>query len=1077
MRNLLILLSLFISCFATAQQTPQIITGRVTNNKGEAVSFATVRVKNSRVTVAADVDGVYKIPASPGQTLIISAANYATREVPVQGSDNILVTLQLQEGGLNEVVVTALGQSRSKAKVGYSTTTFNSEAITRAAPVSMLDGLQGKIAGADISSVSGTPGGSTKVVLRGYGVIGGGNNQPLYVIDGIPLSDALFNTSATGGNGPALSDYGNGSTDVNPNDIESITVLKGTAAASLYGSQAKNGAILITTKKGRAGKMKVDFTGTYNVSEVGKLPTYQKEFGQGWGGTFILSENGSWGPKLDGQMRPWGATVDNQQLVKPFVYHSIRDFFDWGNESNNTIAVSGGNDRTNYYFSYGNVFSDGILPGKTDYLERHTLSARTNTTVDNFSISTSLNYVNRNLNTPAKFPLSPFGNDIYTQIWQIPVDMPIRDFSDYKNKFMNVDNYFTPYAENPYYTIFENGSNSKSDRFFGKIDMTYKFTNEFSAQARLGGDFTNSRTKIWNAVNAPSPGSWNSGNNVEGAARRADIGSYQEQADHVAILNGDFILKYVKDLGKDFNLDVLGGVNYYQTQATNVTTAIQGLTVPFFYNLSNSNNPPTSSNASAEKRLIGVYGQAILGFKEQLYLTINARNDWSSSLPIDHNAFFYPGANLSWIASQTFNLTNTGISLLKFRAAYGKTGADAQPYLVYPTLTQANINPTNDPYAGIRYGSVTFPFNGVNGFTISNNIGNLNLKPIITKEFEFGTEARFLNNRIGIDAAYYDKETNGQIFTVPIAPSTGYTGLVENIGVVSNKGIEITFDATPVRSKNVNWKLTYTFAKNWNKVVSLTNGLDKVIEQTDGLSGGIEFDAIPGKPIGQYLSPYPSFTPDGRIIVDPNTAFPVQAPDKVDIGTSQRDFIMGLTNQVSYKNFSLGFSLDWREGGKMYSGTADLTLFTGNALATAYNDRKPFIIPNSVNQITGSDGKPVYVENKTYVTEANFSNYFYTNNNKAIAYPMRLIDKSFIKLRDVTITYNLPKAWASKIRAANISVTAYGRNFILWLPKENAYVDPEASNLGNDLQSEFGEYGAGTGPTTRTYGVTLRANF
>ena len=1076
MRNLIILIFLVIGIYASAQSP--LISGRITNAKGEPVSFATVRVKGAKTTVAADVDGAFKIKANPGQTLLITAATYSPSEVLVQNQSDLSISLNLQQGALSEVVVTALGQSKSKAKLGYSTASFNSEAITRASPISMLDGLQGKIAGADISTLSGTPGSSTKVILRGYGVIGGGNNQPLYVIDGVPLSDASFNVAATGGNGPALSDYGNGMNDINPNDIESLTVLKGTAAASLYGSQAKNGVILITTKRGKAGKLKVDFSSTFNVSEVGKLPEFQKQFGQGWAGTFILSENGSWGPPLDGKTRPWGSIVDNSQLIKPFSYRDgVRDFFDKGRELNNTISVSGGNDRTNYYFSYGNVFSDGILPGKSDYLERHTLSARTNTTYNNFSISTSLNYINRNLNTPAKFSLAPFGSDIYTQLWQIPVDIPIRDFMDYKNKFFNVDNFYSPYTENPYYTLYENGSNQKSDRFFGKIDMTYKFTNYLSAQLRIGGDFTNSQTKIWNAVNAPSPGSWNAGANVEGQSRRPDIGSFQQQSDHVSIINGDFIVKYTKDLNKDFNLDVLAGANYYQTQASNVTAAIQGLTVPFFYNLSNSNNPPTSSNGYAEKRLIGLYGQAILGYKEQLYLTVNARNDWSSTLPIDHNSFFYPGANLSWIASQTFDLSGTAVSLLKFRAAYGKTGADAQPYLIYPTLTQGNILPTTPPVSGISFGSVTFPFNGINGFTVSNNIGNLNLKPIITKETELGAEMRFLNNRVGFDFAYYDKETVGQIFTVPIAPSTGYTGLVENIGVVTNKGIELTFDASPIRATNFNWRINYTFAKNWNKVVSLTAGLDKVIVSTDGLSGGIEYDAIPGKPIGSYYSPVPLYAPDGKIVVDPNTAFPVQAPAKADIGTSQRDFSMGLVNTFTYKNWQLGFSLDYRKGGMMYSGTADLTMFSGNALVTAYNNRQPFIIPNSVNQVIGSDGKASYVENKTYVDQANISNYFYTNNNKALAYPMRLIDKSFLKLRDITLSYSLPKTWAARIKASNVSLTVYGRNFFLWTPKSNIYVDPEVSNLGNDLAGEFGEYGGGTGPTTRQYGLSLRASF
>ena len=1076
MRNFLTLFLLFIGTFALAQAP--LISGRITNAKGEPVSFATIKVKGAKTSVAADADGSFRIHATKGQTLLITATNYSPTEVLVQNDNELSVTMNVQQAALSEVVVTALGQSKSKAKVGYSTTSFNADAITRNSPVGMLDGLQGKIAGADISSVSGTPGGSTKVILRGIGVIGGGNNQPLYVIDGVPLSDGLVNIGGAGGNGPALSDYGNGMTDINPSDIENLTVLKGTAASSLYGSQAKNGVILITTKKGKAGNMRVDFSSTFNVSQVGKLPDFQQQFGQGWGGTFILSENGSWGPQLTGLKQPWGSIVDNSQLVKTFsARDGVRQFFDLGTELNNNIAVSGGNDRTNYYFSYGNVFSDGILVGSTDKLVRHTLSARTNTTFEHFSISTSLNYINRNLNTPAKFSLAPFGNDIYTQLWQVPVDIPIRDFLAYNNKFFDVNSFYSPYTENPYYDIFNNGSNQSLDRFFGKIDMTYKFTNEISAQLRFGGDFSNAFTTIWNAVNAPAPGSWNAGGNVEGQFRRPDIGSYQEQTDKATILNGDFILKYNKDLNKDFTLDALAGGNFYQTQAYNLTAAIQGLTVPNFYNLSNSNNPPTSSNAKAEKRLIGLYAQAVVGYKEQLYLTVNARNDWSSTLPVNANSFFYPGANLSWIASNTFNWNNSTISLLKFRAAYGKTGADAQPYLIYPTLTQGNIVGTSPPVSGMLYGTVTFPFSGVNGFTISNTIGNLNLKPIITKEFELGSEIRFFNNRFGIDLALYDKETNGQIFTVPIAPSTGYTGLVENIGVVSNKGVEVTFDANFIHTASFNWKINYTFAKNWNEVVRLTAGLDKVIVATDGLSGGIEYDAIPGKPIGQYYSPVPLYAPDGKIVVDPNTAFPVQAPEKGDIGTSQRDFAMGLVNVFSYKNWTFSFSIDWRQGGSMYSGTADLTLFSGNALATAYNNRRPFIIPNSVNQVIDASGKTTYVENKTFVDESNISNYFYTNNNKALAYPMRLIDKSFVKMRDITLSYTLPKAWAAKIKSTNLMLTAYGRNFFLWTPKSNTYVDPEVSNLGNDLTSEFGEYGGGTGPTTHQFGISLKASF
>jgi TonB-linked SusC/RagA family outer membrane protein len=1072
MRNLLIMLCVIISFSALAQN--EMASGKISNPKGEPVSFATVAVKGTKITVVADADGSFRIKAKAGQTLIVSAASYTTREFALQGLTGNDWVLQPGSASMNEVVVVALGQSKSKAKVGYSTATFNTDVINKVSPVSMMDGLSGKVAGADISNVSGTPGGSTKVVLRGYGVIGGGNNQPLYVIDGIPLSDGTVNIGVAGGNGPALTDYGNGMTDINPNDIESITVLKGTSASSLYGSVAKNGVILITTKKGKSGKLTVALSSSFNASVVGKLPDEQTQFGQGWAGVSDITQNGSWGPALDGKMHPWGATVNNSQLVKPFAFqnNSIRDFYDVGTEYNNTISLSGGNEKTNFYFSYGNVTSNGILPGNYDKLQRNNFNIRTSSTFGNLNMAFSLNYINRHLTTPAKFSLGGLGNDLFNNILQIPVDIRIKDLSLYNNQFFNVDNYFTPFAENPYYDLTQNGSDQTQNRVYGKVDLTYKFTPQLSAEFRVGGDFTNANTAIWNAVNAPSPGSWNSGNNPSGSSRQPDIGSYQQQSDYAGLIDGDFIVKYEKELNSDLSLDALAGVNYYQSKTTDQVTAIQGLTIPLFYNLSNSNSPPTGANTSFEKRLIGVYAQATLGFKDQLYLTVNARNDWSSTLPINNNSFFYPGANLSWIASNTFDMRNGAVSFLKLRAAYGETGADALPYLIYPTIQQGNIPATT----GIPYGQIFFPIAGINGFTITPTIGNLNLKPIITKELELGVEAKFLDNRLGIDAAVYDKQTDGQIFNVPISPSSGYSALVENIGVVSNKGIEVTLNATAVKTRDFTWNLNFTFAKNNSEVVSLSNGLNKVQIGSDGLSGGMEFDLFPGKPVGVFYSPAPVYTPDGKIVVDPNSGFPLVNPNKSDIGTSERDFVMGLMNSFSYKNWTFSFSLDFRQGGYFYSSTADITMFSGNAAITTYNNRNPFIIPNSVNMVPGTETKPEYVENKTFIPETSFDSYFYTNNNKPLAYPMRLIDKSFLKLRDITLSYNLPAKWATPIHASSLMLSAYGRNFLLWLPKQNAYIDPEVSNLGNDLQSEFGEYSP-TGPTTVQYGFSLKATF
>jgi TonB-linked SusC/RagA family outer membrane protein len=1056
MRRIVSLFSMLMLISVLALAQTRTVTGRVTDAQGKAIPFASVTVKGTSSGVSADEAGNFTIQAAPNSVLVFSAAGFQSSELNIGTQTSINSSLSSQTA-MTEVVVTALGQTRSKAKVGYATSTFNSEQVTRAAPVNALDALSGKIAGANISKTGG-PGSSTKVILRGYGIIG--NNQPLYVIDGVPLSDFRVGSNNN-------TDFGNGLNDINPNDIENITVLKGTAASSLYGSNAKNGAVMITTKRGRSGKLKVEYAGSVNFSQVGKLPEMQSVFGQGWGGIFVLPENGSWGPRLDGKDRAWGSIVDNSQLIKPFSFidDNIRDFYHTGVEYNNTIALSGGNQNSQFYFSYGNVSSDGVIPSKTDYYQRNTFALRSNSKFNNFSINSSFNYSNKKQNSPFTGQGGSDGGSIFEEILQIPVDIPITDFKDYHNKFFNVDNYFTPYAENPYYPLYENKNTQNSDRFFGSVDMNYEFVHGFSAQLRVGGDITNARTFGYKAVNAPSIGSWNKGGNTEGASRAADVGSVSEGANYLGSINGDFILKYNKSITPLFNLEAFAGVNYFQEDQKSSASQITNLFIPGVYNLNNSLAPPTAADFVQHRKRIGVYGQAVLGYNNQLFLTLNARNDWSSTLPIDNNTLFYPGASLSWVASQTFDLSNSAISLLKFRGSYGKTGSDPNPYLVYPTLAIGNV--------GLGFGSLTFPFNGVTSFGISNTIGNINLEPIITTEAEFGTEIRFLKNRLGLDVAVYDKQTKGQIITVPIAPSTGYTGLVNNLGLVDNKGIEVSLDAKPVDKKDFSWSFMYTFSKNNNKLKELTIGLDNVVLNT---AYDAQLIGYPGKSLTGIYAPTPLLTDDGKIVVSATTGMPVEAPDKGFYGNAEYDYMMGLLNTVTFKGFQLAFSLDYRKGGHMYSGTADLLNFTGNAYNTTYNDRKPFVVPNSVVQ-TGTDanGKPIYKENTIIIDEASYTDYYYPTQNKAGSYSARIIDKSFFKLRDITLSYNLPQSWASKIGSSGLNLSVYGRNFLLWTPESNFYIDPEATNLGNDIGSELGEFR--TAPISHQVGVSLRVNF
>ncbi|MEO7960293.1 MAG: TonB-dependent receptor, partial [Ginsengibacter sp.] len=465
-------------------------------------------------------------------------------------------------------------------------------------------------------------------------------------------------------------------------------------------------------------------------------------------------------------------------------------------------------------------------------------------------------------------------------------------------------------------------------------------------------------------------------------------------------------------------------------------------------------------------RLFGVYASATIGYQDQLYVTLNARNDWSSTLPIDNNHFFYPGGNLSWVASRTFNLDKTPISYLKFRAGYGKTGNSPAPYLINPVLIAGSVP--------VPFGQISFPFNGISSFRVQNSIANANLEPILTTEAELGLEIKFLNNRIGIDAAVYDKKTDGQIFAVPIAPGTGYTSLVQNLGLVSNKGIELGLDLKPVLSKNFSWTINYNYTKNKNKVERLGGGLEKAFIYQ--IVGGVELDAVPGETVAGIYAFGPQMTPDGKVIVSQATGKPLRSTDRIKYGNGLHDYSMGLSNSFRFKDFFLNVSFDYREGGVFYSKTAEQLLFTGNGLPTIYNDRRPFVLPNSVIQ-SGVDagGKPVYEENTTPITGSTFQDFWPESGNPAFAYGNDILDRSFFKLRDVSLTYSLPDKIASKIKAANLSVTVYARNLLLWTPSSNLYIDPEATNFGNDITSQLGEFE--TSPTSKQFGVALKASF
>ncbi|MEJ7646261.1 MAG: SusC/RagA family TonB-linked outer membrane protein [Chryseolinea sp.] len=1041
------------------------VSGTITSTEdGSSMPGVNIVLKGTTIGTVTDAAGAYtlSVPATGG-TLVYSFIGLVSQEIEIGTRNSIDVSMVLDVKQLSEVVVTAIGIERSEKTLGYSATKMDERAITQGRSFSAMNSLQGKVAGVNISSSSGAPGASTKVIIRGYSSLSG-NNSPLYVVDGVPINNNASIFYDEGNSVQRTQDFGNRANDINPDDIASITVLKGASATALYGSRAASGVIMITTKKGNANDVRVDISSSAAISSPLRTPEYQNEFGQGWSGHFAFEENGSWGPKMDGKDRLWGNIVENSQQIKPFSpqYDNLKDFYETGTSFVNTISLSGGTDKASYYLSYGNTSEDGIIPTNADSYKRNSFSLRGSTTGKKITTSASLNFVHKD----AKVVTTGQGGDgttVFQEIIQVPRDISIVDSKDINYKFNNLDNFYTQYAQNPYYPIFKNGNDYNEDRLYGNVNLTYNFTSWLNATLRVGGDIANAQVHDWIDEALITDGTPNaSANDVPG---RID-----NRSRYTRDLNADFIVTANNKIGENIRINSLVGFNANDRYSDNLHVFVRDLDIPGYFHIKNSSQPPTTNRTQSQRRLLGVYGQAEIGFKEYLYLTVLARNDWSSTLPQNNNSFFYPGANLSLVFTDAFAIESNFLSFGKVRIGLGKTGNDAPPYSILPVFVAGVSN--------LPSGDITFPLNGVNGFEVGNAIGNLNLAPEITTEFEVGADLRFYNDRVRLDAAYYNKNTDGQIMAVPLPTSSGYTAQTRNFGKVNNEGIEVLFNVNPLRLENgINWDISLNYTKNTTTLVSLDGGLERA--DLTGLGGfavgayDVDFVGYPGQKLGLFEGPRIATDPDGRIIVNPVNGLPQVDLDNPEIlGSYQPDFVAGLTNRISFKGLALSFTFDWRKGGVMYAYTRRLMDFVGNSTTSTYNDRNPFIVPNSVIEVVDGDGNATYDENTTAVDMTNQASYWGTG-----PYIDRnfVLDRSYVKLREVVLSYQLPQSVVSKIGFRNLEISLVGRNLLLWTPKENNVIDPELSTFGNDLSGEFGEFGSG--PTVRSYGVSLRAGF
>jgi TonB-linked SusC/RagA family outer membrane protein len=1025
------------------------VSGTVVDKTGEPVIGASIAVKGNATTgTVTDVDGKFtlSVPASTA-TLVVKYVGYADMEIAAK--TNVSVILTQDTKALGEVVVTALGLSKGQKAIPYVAASVNSEELTRAGQRSALNALQGKIPGVSITSNSGAPGASSRIVLRGYSSITG-NNEPLFVVDGVPIS----NNASQGTDLYNPVDFGNSINDINPNDIENITILKGAAASALYGSRAANGVVLITTKSGSVkSKISVDYTGSVKFTNYVPVLKYQDKFGQGWSGHFAYDENGSWGPKFDGKDRLWGRVINGQQQYKPFVGQptNIQDFYQTGVTYNNGIAISGGNDKTVYYVSYSNLHDDGIIPTDVDSYSKNSFNFNGSHKGKYLTVSSNITYNQKAVSAVG----GGQGYSVFNNIMQIPRDFSIVDMADYKNPFYDINGYYTQYGiVNPYWTLNEDGNKYNEDHVYGNLKVEIPVYKSLKFTSRLGEDFYTTRIKQWKAIIQPDE--WSQ--NYDGTS---DPGSVYVANGYRNELNFDAFLTFNPTFG-NFSLSGLLGTNINSRYSNSQSIDVPGLDLPGFYNVKNTSSTPTVAQTYSQRRLIGLYGQFDLSYKDMIYLTVGARNDWSSTLPKDGNSYFYPATGLSWLFSEMFPSVKSVVSYGKLRANYGVTGNDPTAYVLKSVMVAGLVDM---PFGG----DVTFPFGGLNAYEVSNTIGNAALRPEMTQEVELGADLRFLDNRIGLDVAVYKRNTKDQIMNVSIPTSTGYGAAYMNLGNVQNQGIEIQAKVTPVKTPDFTWDLGVTFAKNENKVIELLGGvLDEI--QIGGYTGTGIFAAA-GKPMGYFKTTGVSKTSDGKIIVSAN-GIPIATSDLQEYGSFQHDYTMGFNTQLNYKGVYLAASFDYRKGGLFFSRTADINDFVGNNIRTAYNDRRPYVVPNSVRETKNANGETVYIENTTPIAIQNINTFY--NGGGLEGGAAYLIDKTSFRAREIVLGYHLPKSLYKNTPISNVDVSLIGYNLFLWLPENNTFIDPDVTTFGNTIEGEFGEFSSY--PATRSWGISLKVS-
>lgn len=1068
-KQLLLVLALIMALLQQVQAQDRTISGKVTDRAtNQGLPGVTVLVKGTTIGASTNADGGFSLSVpSSATTLVFSFVGYASQEQTIGASSTFDVALVTDSKQLNEVVVTALGVERTRNSLAYSATQLEGNDLTVARNPNAVNSLSGKVAGLNIQQ-NNTMGGSTNVVIRGTKSIGR-NNQALFVVDGVPISNST-NNDAGQARGQGGYDYGNAAADINPDDIASTTVLKGAAATALYGERAANGVILITTKKGRSGRVGVTVNSGVTLGRIDKstFVKYQKEYGAGYGpyysdptGYFSLlstdstvlvvptSEDASYGARFDPNLRvrQWASFVPGMPTFgqsTPWVAaeNDPSTFFKTAISSLNSVTVDGGSDVATFKLGYANNDERGVLPNSRITKNIVNLSGSFNVS-PKLTTSATVNY--SRVDGLGRFGTGYDDNNLmgnFRQWWQTNVDIKELEQAYNLNRQNNTWNYSDAaagdfsaiYWNNPYFTRFQNASTDNRNRTFGNVSATYKVSSWFNILGRVSADTYDERQ--------------------EERGQTGTVGlSYYRRTNRVSReYNYDLIGNFNANINESFSFRGLIGTNINRINTQSIFSSTNGgLVVPSLFSLGNSKDPvspPIERDISIGRD--GIFASATFGFQERVFLDLTVRRDKSTTLPAGNNTYVYPSAALGYVFSETLKETAPWLSYGKARVNYAQVGSGADPQSVNDIY--------NKPTA---FGSVPL-------FALPTRKNNADLKPELTRSVEAGLEAAFLNNRFGFDFTVYQQNTTNQIIPVDISTASGYQTRVINAGEVRNRGIEVSVFATPVQTGDFSYRINANWTHNDNRVLSLIEGTKLI--QLGTYQGGISSNAIVGRPFG-ILRGSDFVYLNGQKVVGANGYYLQNAAQ--DIANPNARWRGGVTNTITYKNISLSALLDIKSGGQVFSLDRYYGLATGMYEETAGNNdlgnpsRLPIaegggvIVPGVL-----ADGTP----NTRRVSNTFFGVYGYRRNPAAGF----VYDASFVKLREVALTLGLPKALLTKmtlIKAADFSIV--GRN--LWvIHKHTPGLDPEdglgAGNLGQGYQS-------GSYPSVRTLGANLRLSF